>query len=64
VWPGPTVFPDFLHPHAEEWWAAQYQAFHRMVGFDGSWIDMVGEGREGCVCVCVRWSLEEEAGVC
>lgn len=40
VWPGPTYFPDFLHPSAQEYWTDQLTAFYEMVPMDGLWIDM------------------------
>ncbi|KAM7285776.1 lysosomal alpha-glucosidase-like [Ixodes scapularis] len=35
-----SVFPDFTHPKAEEYWAQQFKNFHNVVPFDGAWIDM------------------------
>jgi len=40
VWPGPTYFPDFFHPSAQDYWTDQLQAFHEDVAIDGLWIDM------------------------
>merc|ERR1719453_913662 len=40
VWPGPTYFPDFLHPNATNYWTAQLQSFYDIVPVDGLWIDM------------------------
>lgn len=40
VWPGPTVFPDFLHPKAEQYWERQFASFFDAVPVDGIWIDM------------------------
>ncbi|KAA3676606.1 lysosomal alpha-glucosidase [Paragonimus westermani] len=40
VWPGETVFPDFSHPNAEQWWYELVSRFHENVPFDGLWIDM------------------------
>ena len=38
VWPGQTVFPDFTHPNATEWWTKAVEKFHSIVPFDGMWI--------------------------
>ncbi|KAK8775771.1 hypothetical protein V5799_030885 [Amblyomma americanum] len=35
-----TVFPDFTHPNATDFWKKQFQRFHATVPFDGAWIDM------------------------
>ena len=41
VWPGDTVFPDFLHPNTTDWWAGWLRIFHEaQLPFDGVWIDM------------------------
>ncbi|RLN95484.1 hypothetical protein BBJ28_00023001 [Nothophytophthora sp. Chile5] len=40
VWPGTTVFPDFLHPKATEYWEEQLRLTHQSFAFDGLWIDM------------------------
>ena len=40
VWPGPTYFPDFLHPQAQDYWTTQLKAFWNMCEPDGLWIDM------------------------
>ena len=40
VWPGTTVFPDFTHPNASQWWALCAKSFHDIIPFDGIWIDM------------------------
>ena len=40
VWPGPTYFPDFLHPSAQSYWTEQLSGFYDMVPYDGLWIDM------------------------
>ncbi len=39
VWPGETVFPDFLQPTTREWWASHCEDFLKL-GFGGAWIDM------------------------
>ncbi|KAK6843658.1 Alpha-glucosidase [Apiospora arundinis] len=43
VWPGVTVFPDWLHPNASAYWDEQIRdAFNPQTGIDidGIWIDM------------------------
>eukprot|EP01112_Ceratiomyxa_fruticulosa_P012496 TRINITY_DN3460_c0_g1_i1.p1 TRINITY_DN3460_c0_g1~~TRINITY_DN3460_c0_g1_i1.p1 ORF type:complete len:854 (+),score=189.03 TRINITY_DN3460_c0_g1_i1:554-3115(+) len=41
VWPGYTVFPDFLNPNTEDYWYDQISNFHKTgPQFDGLWIDM------------------------
>ena len=39
VWPGDTVFPDFVTPEARAWWGRR-NAEHVRSGFDGIWNDM------------------------
>lgn len=40
VWPGWTAFPDYLHPNATEFWVGEVEKFHKVLPFDGMWIDM------------------------
>ncbi|KYQ89141.1 alpha-glucosidase [Tieghemostelium lacteum] len=40
VWPGYTLFPDFLHPNAQSFWTQQFRGWYKQVEFDGVWIDM------------------------
>ena len=40
VWPGNTVFPDFLHPRAYEYWKSSIQDFLGLAPIDGLWVDM------------------------
>jgi alpha-glucosidase len=39
VWPGDTVFPDFVTPEARAWWGRR-NAAHVRSGLDGIWNDM------------------------
>ncbi len=39
VWPGRTVFPDFVRPAVRQWWAGQARRFFAL-GFEGAWLDM------------------------
>lgn len=40
VWPGPCAFPDFLSFNISHWWVNQLDEFHRIVPYDGIWLDM------------------------
>ena len=40
VWPGATYYPDFLNPGVQAYWERELQDFHRLLPFDGLWIDM------------------------
>jgi alpha-glucosidase (family GH31 glycosyl hydrolase) len=40
VWPGATNIPDFLHPKAQEFWSTEVAEFHKVIPFDGLWLDM------------------------
>ncbi|KAI8515161.1 hypothetical protein Bbelb_077520 [Branchiostoma belcheri] len=40
VWPGTTVFPDFTKPSTVQWWGDHCESFHRVLPYDGLWIDM------------------------
>ncbi|GAB1603755.1 lysosomal alpha-glucosidase-like [Argonauta hians] len=40
VWPGDTVFPDFLHPKAFPYWYKQGENFYKDIKYDGIWADM------------------------
>lgn len=39
VWPGPSLFPDFLDPSVQKWWGEMISEFVRP-GVDGIWCDM------------------------
>ncbi|KAK7063114.1 hypothetical protein SK128_019864 [Halocaridina rubra] len=41
VWPDlPVVFPDFLNPVTQRWWADELILFRQNVSYDAIWIDM------------------------
>jgi lysosomal alpha-glucosidase len=41
VWnPETSIFPDFTHPRATEYWTRQMKRLHDMLPYDGMWIDM------------------------
>jgi len=40
VWPGNTVFVDFLSPNAYDYWKLSINDFLQMVAVDGLWVDM------------------------
>ncbi len=39
VWPGPSVFPDFMRQQTRSWWGSLYKDL-RHTGIDGFWNDM------------------------
>ena len=56
VWPGYTVFPDFIGSTlngtgAFEWWKNEMTMWHQNISFDGIWIDM-NEVSSFCVGSC------------
>ncbi|PIK48957.1 putative maltase-glucoamylase, intestinal [Apostichopus japonicus] len=40
VWPGRTVYPDFLHQSGWEWWIEECVNFKNVLDYDALWIDM------------------------
>ncbi|KAF1810721.1 family 31 glycosyl hydrolase [Eremomyces bilateralis CBS 781.70] len=51
VWPGYTVFPDWLAPNAVDWWVKEVADWYKELQFDGLWIDM-NEPSSFCVGSC------------
>ncbi|PVI03222.1 glycoside hydrolase family 31 protein [Periconia macrospinosa] len=51
VWPGYTVFPDWLSKKSQEWWINEVVEWHKEVPFSGLWIDM-NEVSSFCVGSC------------
>ncbi|PNS21638.1 hypothetical protein CAC42_997 [Sphaceloma murrayae] len=56
VWPGYTVFPDWLAPNATQWWTEQMMEHYKNVAWDGIWIDM-SEVASFCVGSCGSQNL-------
>ncbi|SLM35122.1 glycoside hydrolase family 31 protein [Lasallia pustulata] len=56
VWPGYTVFPDWLSGGAGQWWIDSFKAYYDNVHFDGIWIDM-SEASSFCVGSCGSGNL-------
>ena len=40
VWPGKTVFPDFLNPKVDKFWKKGLNDYNKLVNYDGIWLDM------------------------
>ena len=40
VWPGKTVFPDFMNPKISEFWNKGLEDYQNLINFDGIWLDM------------------------
>ncbi|PPQ68234.1 hypothetical protein CVT24_005042 [Panaeolus cyanescens] len=43
VWPGVSVYPDWFHPHIQEYWNSEFKRFYSAetgLDIDGVWIDM------------------------
>ena len=40
VWPGKTVFPDFMNPKSCEFWHFGLNKYQKLINFDGIWLDM------------------------
>jgi alpha-glucosidase len=51
VWPGYTVFPDWLANNTQSWWTQGFRNFTQVVDFDGIWLDM-NEASSFCVGSC------------
>ncbi|EXJ83476.1 alpha-glucosidase [Capronia coronata CBS 617.96] len=56
VWPGFTVFPDWLTTAAHAWWKNEMVTWHQKLPFDGAWIDM-NEVSSFCVGSCGSGNL-------
>ncbi|GME99654.1 unnamed protein product [Ambrosiozyma monospora] len=51
VWPGYTVFPDFLANRTALWWTETLKNWYEDIKFDGIWLDM-NEAASFCVGSC------------
>ena len=51
VWPGYTVFPDWIGGGGGSWWTNEMTIWHSKVAFDGAWIDM-SEASSFCIGSC------------
>ncbi len=51
VWPGYTVFPDWISEGAGPWWTGEMTNWHSKLSFDGAWIDM-NEVSSFCIGSC------------
>ncbi|USP79208.1 glycoside hydrolase family 31 protein [Curvularia clavata] len=51
VWPGYTVFPDWLSPNGVSWWVKEMVEWHKEVPYSGFWVDMT-EVSSFCVGSC------------
>ncbi|CUM67385.1 uncharacterized protein PRCAT00005079001 [Priceomyces carsonii] len=58
VWPGFTVFPDFLAPGAQEYWTKQFKRWYKDVKYDGIWCDM-NEVSSFCVGSCGSGKVDQ-----
>jgi alpha-glucosidase len=56
VWPGYTVFPDWLSEGAEAWWRNELMIYHHNIHYDGAWVDM-SEVSSFCDGSCGRSNL-------
>ena len=56
VWPGYTVFPDWLTQSAHDWWRDTMVAYHKKIPIDGAWIDM-NEVSSFCIGSCGTGNL-------
>ncbi|KAF2637359.1 hypothetical protein P280DRAFT_482813 [Massarina eburnea CBS 473.64] len=51
VWPGYTVFPDWMSVNGQSWWVKEMVEWYKEVPFSGFWIDM-NEVSSFCVGSC------------
>jgi alpha-glucosidase len=51
VWPGYTVFPDWMSKNAAAWWIKEMTEWYKEIPFSGFWLDM-NEVSSFCVGSC------------
>ncbi|KAF2681021.1 glycoside hydrolase family 31 protein [Lentithecium fluviatile CBS 122367] len=51
VWPGYTVFPDWMSENGQQWWIDEMVEWYKEVPYSGFWIDM-NEVSSFCVGSC------------
>jgi alpha-glucosidase len=56
VWPGYTVFPDWLKNETHDWWTGEVMSYYSKIPIDGAWIDM-NEVSSFCVGSCGTGNL-------
>ncbi|CAI6267938.1 unnamed protein product [Periconia digitata] len=56
VWPGYTVFPDWMAENSQSWWINEVVEWYKEVPFSGIWIDM-NEVSSFCVGSCGSGNL-------
>ncbi|RVX72685.1 hypothetical protein B0A52_04083 [Exophiala mesophila] len=56
VWPGYTVFPDWLTTASHDWWKNEIVTYYQNLPIDGIWIDM-SEVSSFCVGSCGTGNL-------
>lgn len=58
VWPGYTVYPDFLAENTQYYWNKVFKDWHKDIKFDGIWLDM-NEVSSFCVGSCGSGKIED-----
>lgn len=58
VWPGYTVFPDFLANSTYEWWKDALEDWRDEIEYDGIWLDM-NEASSFCVGSCGSGKVQD-----
>ncbi|KAK5109580.1 hypothetical protein LTR62_006931 [Meristemomyces frigidus] len=57
-WPGFSVWPDFITSQAQNFWTQQILAFHKLLSFDGFWLD-VNDAVSFCTGSCGQDRISE-----